>query len=162
MGVQFGQGTQGALKTMDGGGGQKRTKFLKSGKIVIILKGKYAGKKAVIVKNYDEGSGARSYGHCLVVGIDKYPLKVTKSMGPKKVSERSKIKPFIKVVNFNHLMPTRYSADVDLKHKVTPDVIQNITARSDALKASKKILEERYATLLKNGKAKWLFQKLHF
>merc|ERR1711937_205026 len=151
---------KGRLDKMDGGG--KRTKFLKSGKIVILLKGKYAGKKAVIVKNYDDGSGARSYGHCLVVGIDKYPLKVTKQMGPKKVSKRSKIKPFIKVANYNHIMPTRYSLDVDLKHTVTPDVIQNTSARTDAKKASKKILEERYATLLKNGKSKWFYQKLRF
>merc|ERR1712150_429294 len=33
---------------------------------------------------------------------------------PKKVAKRSKIKPFIKVVNYNHLMPTRYSVDVAL------------------------------------------------
>merc|ERR1712070_155506 len=142
-------GDQSREAKMDGGG-QKRTKFSKSGKIVIILHGKYAGRKAVIVKNYDDGSGSRAYGHCLVVGIDKYPLKVTKQMGPKKVA------------NYNHIMPTRYSLDVDLKHSVTPDVIQNISARADAKKASKKILEERYATLLKTGKSKWFYQKLRF
>merc|ERR1712022_111820 len=87
-------GDQSREAKMDGGG-QKRTKFLKSGKIVIILHGKYAGRKAVIVKNYDDGSGSRAYGHCLVVGIDKYPLKVTKQMGPKKVAKRSKIKSFV-------------------------------------------------------------------
>ena len=30
-------------------------KFLKEKKVVIILNGRYAGKKAVIVKNFDEG-----------------------------------------------------------------------------------------------------------
>merc|ERR1712226_454539 len=138
------------LEEMDGEKQQKRTKPFRSGKIVIVLKGKYAGRKAVIVKNYDEGSGGRAYGHCLVVGIDKGPLK------------RTKVKPFIKVINYNHLMPTRYSLDVDLKHTVTPDVIQNVTARNDAKKASKKILEERYATLLKSGKSRWFYQKLRF
>merc|ERR1711908_56183 len=151
-------GDQSREAKMDGGG-QKRTKFLKS---VIILHGKYAGRKAVIVKNYDDGSGSRAYGHCLVVGIDKYPLKVTKQMGPKKVAKRSKIKSFVKVANYNHIMPPRYSLDVDLKHSVSPDVIQNISARADAKKASKKILEERYATLLKTGKSKWFYQKLRF
>merc|ERR1712226_1456391 len=144
------------LEEMDGEKQQKRTKPFRSGKIVIVLKGKYAGRKAVIVKNYDEGSGGRAYGHCLVVGIDKAPLKVTKSMSSKKNAKR------IKVNNYNHLMPTRYSLDVDLKHTVTPDVIQNVTARNDAKKASKKILEERYATLLKSGKSKWFYQKLRF
>merc|ERR1712224_85537 len=124
--------------SMEGG---KRTRFLKSGKIVIILQGRYACRKAVIVKNYDEGNASRPYGHCLVAGIDKYPLKVTKRMGAKKVAKRSKIKPFIKIVNYNHLMPTRYSLDVDLKRDVTPDAISNPSTRRDARKKCKKVME---------------------
>merc|ERR1712126_550809 len=89
-------------------------KFIKSGKVVLVLGGKYAGRKAIIVKNYDDGTQDRPYGHALVAGIDKYPRKVTKPMGKKKVAKRSKIKPFLKVVNYNHLMPTRYSVDVAL------------------------------------------------
>merc|ERR1711879_71753 len=84
-------------------------KFLKSGKVVILLQGKYAGRKAVIVKSYDEGTNERPYGHCMVAGINRYPLKVTKNMGAKRLAKRSKVKPFIKVVNYNHIMPTRYS-----------------------------------------------------
>jgi KOW motif len=45
-------------------------------KVVIILTGRYAGKKAVIVKNYDEGTTSRAYGHALVVGLAKEPRKV--------------------------------------------------------------------------------------
>merc|ERR1712156_340653 len=138
----------------------KRTKFLKNGKVVILLHGRYAGRKAVIVKNFDDPSNTnRKYAHCMVVGIDRYPLKVTHRMGTKKVAKRSKIKPFIKMVNYNHLMPTRYGLDADLKHVVTPDAATNPTARRDARKKCKKVLEERYATLLKNGKSKWFFQK---
>merc|ERR1712149_83295 len=85
----------------------KMGKFMKSGKVVLVLGGKYAGRKAIIVKNCDDGTQDRPYGHALVVGIDKYPRKVTKPMGKKKVAKRSKIKTFIKVVNYNHLMPTR-------------------------------------------------------
>lgn len=44
-------------------------------KVVILLTGRYAGKKAVIVKNYDEGVNGRSYGHALVVGLAKEPRK---------------------------------------------------------------------------------------
>jgi large subunit ribosomal protein L27e len=44
--------------------------------VVIILTGKYAGKKAVIVRNYDDGTGARPYGHALVLGLCKEPRKV--------------------------------------------------------------------------------------
>ena len=48
----------------------------------------------------------------------RYPLKVTKKMGKKKMAKRSKIKPFVKVCNFNHLMPTRYSIDVAMEKAV--------------------------------------------
>ena len=43
-----------------------------------------------------------------VAGIDRYPRKVVKAMGKKKVEKRSKIKPFLKTCNFNHMMPTRF------------------------------------------------------
>ncbi|KAH3720019.1 hypothetical protein DPMN_062909 [Dreissena polymorpha] len=32
---------------------------------------------------------------------------VTRSMGKKKIKQKSKVKPFIRVYNYNHLMPTR-------------------------------------------------------
>eukprot|EP00434_Breviolum_minutum_P046157 symbB.v1.2.041588.t1/scaffold8380.1/size6587/1 len=50
-------------------------KFLKAGRIVVMLQGRYAGKKAVVVKAFDDGSKARSFGHCLVAGVDRAPLK---------------------------------------------------------------------------------------
>ena len=31
-------------------------KFLKSGKVVVLLQGRFAGRKAVIVKNFDDGT----------------------------------------------------------------------------------------------------------
>ena len=84
-------------------------KFLKANKVVVVLNGRYAGKKAVIVKNYDDGDAQRPYGHALIAGIERAPLKVTKTMGKKLVAKRTQIKPFLKVLNYNHLMPTRYS-----------------------------------------------------
>jgi len=62
----------------------------------------------VLFKSIDEGSNDRPYGHALIAGIDRYPRKVTRRMGKKKVSQRTKIKPFVKLSNFNHLMPTRF------------------------------------------------------
>ena len=63
---------------------KKAPKFLKAGKVVILLTGRQAGKKALIVKTFDDGTQDRPYGHCLVAGIMKYPLKVTKPMSEKK------------------------------------------------------------------------------
>jgi large subunit ribosomal protein L27e len=73
------------------------------------LNGKFAGKKAVIVKNFDEGTKEHPFPHALVVGVERYPLKVTSTMGVKRIAKRSKVKPFIKVLNYNHIMPTRYT-----------------------------------------------------
>lgn len=49
---------------------------MQPGKVVILLSGRYAGKKAVIVKNVDDGTSSRSYGHALVCGLAKEPRKV--------------------------------------------------------------------------------------
>lgn len=70
----------------------KGTKFLKANKVVLMLNGRMAGKKAVIVKTFDEGTADRPYGHCIVAGIMKYPLKITKSMPDKKVAKRSRVR----------------------------------------------------------------------
>merc|ERR1712113_682542 len=83
-------------------------KFIKSGRVVVLLQGRYSGKKAIVVKTYDDGSKARHFGHCLVAGVDRAPLKVTKRMSKKKISKRTRVKPFVKYVNYNHIMPTRY------------------------------------------------------
>merc|ERR1712156_466723 len=88
-------------------------KIMKSGKVVLLLSGRYAGRKAVIVKSYDDGTGDRQYGHALVIGMERYPRPVTKNMSKTKLKRRSKIKPFIKVANYNHMMPTRYSVDIN-------------------------------------------------
>lgn len=61
------------------------------------------------------------------------------------------------------MMPTRYVLDVELKSIVTSDVLGgNPTARQNARKEVKKLLEEKYDMSLKTGKNKWFFQKLRF
>merc|ERR1719246_104117 len=94
-----------------------------------------------------------------VAGINKYPRKVTKPMGKKKLTKRSKIKPFVKVINYNHLMPTRYSVDVAInKTVVNKESMKDPAGKRKCKAAVKASLEERY----KSGKNKWFFQKLRF
>ncbi|KAF9942400.1 hypothetical protein BGZ67_001756 [Mortierella alpina] len=166
-------------------------KFLKSGKVVVLLNGRYAGKKAVLIKNNNPTttdlalqeygptlskkaagpnsekpntrtkghSSERGYGHAIVAGIERYPLKITKNMGKKRVAKRSKVKPFIKVVNYNHIMPTRYGLELEsLKSVVTLDSFKEPSQREESKKAVKKLFEERY----NSGKNKWFFTKLRF
>ena len=77
-------------------------KIMKAGKVILLLGGRYAGRKAVIVKPSDEGTTDKPFSHALVAGIDRYPRKVTKKMSKKKVAKRSKIKPFLKVMKCTH------------------------------------------------------------
>ena len=84
--------------------------FLKTGKVVVLLNGRYAGKKAVIVKSFD-GTKSRRYGHCLVAGVRRSPRRVTKSMTNKEILRRTSMRPFVKVINWNHMMPTRFVSD---------------------------------------------------
>merc|ERR1712200_369256 len=77
--------------------------IMKAGKVILPLGGRYAGRKAVIVKPSDEGTTDKPFSHALVAGIDRYPRKVTKKMSKKKIGSRSKVKPFLKVVNYNHI-----------------------------------------------------------
>ena len=44
--------------------------------MVVILQGRYAGKKAVVVRNFDDGTHSRRYGHAIVTGLSKEPKKV--------------------------------------------------------------------------------------
>ncbi|XP_052762486.1 60S ribosomal protein L27-like [Mya arenaria] len=134
-------------------------KFMKSGKVVLVLGGRFAGRKAVIVKNYDDGTSDKPYGHALVAGIERYPRRVTRGMGKKKIKQRSKVKPFVRVYNYNHLMPTRYSVDIALdKQAVNKDAFKDPARKRKAKREVKAKLEERY----KSGKNRWFFQKLRF
>ncbi|KAL6769325.1 RPL27 [Auxenochlorella protothecoides x Auxenochlorella symbiontica] len=133
-------------------------KFLKSGKVVILLTGRHAGKKAVIVKNFDDGASSRPYGHALVLGLSKEPRKVTKKSSLKVQARRSSLKTFIKAVNYTHLMPTRYTLDLELKGVVSNEALENSTKRKEANKAAKALLEEKFKT----GKNRWFFTKLRF
>lgn len=134
-------------------------KIMKAGRVVLTLGGRYSGRKAVVIKTYDEGSGERPYAHCLVAGVDRYPRKVTKRMGKKKIEKRSKIKPFVRVFNCNHLMPTRYSVDINFdKNKVNKEMFKDPALKGKAKADVKAKFEERY----KSGKNKWFFTKLRF
>ncbi|CAK0877054.1 unnamed protein product, partial [Prorocentrum cordatum] len=127
---------------------QEMGKFIKAGRVVVLLQGRYTGKKAIVVKAFDDGSKARPFGHCLVAGVDKAPLKVTKTMGKKKIAKRTRVKPFVKYVNYNHMMPTRYQvpAEVGVQSWVTDQQMDNSDGRVEAKKLIKSHFQEKFAS----------------
>lgn len=78
-------------------------------------------------------------------------------MSAKKIKRRSKVKPFIKIINYNHLMPTRYTLELEgLKGVITSDTFKEPSQKVEAKKTIRKTLEDKYNT----GKNKWFFQPL--
>ncbi|KAL1989535.1 hypothetical protein VTN49DRAFT_6732 [Thermomyces lanuginosus] len=135
------------------------TKFIKPGRVAIITRGRFAGKKVVIIQPNDTGSKSHPFPFAIVAGIERYPKKVTRRMSQKKIEKRSRIKPFIKAINYNHIMPTRYTLELEgLKGVVTADTFKEVSQREDAKKTIKKALEDRYFS----GKNRWFFTPLKF
>merc|ERR1739847_69721 len=60
------------------------------------------------IRRWDSRSSIWS---CSCSWYRQIPKEGNKTNGKEESCQRSKIKPFIKVVNYNHLMPTRYSVD---------------------------------------------------
>ena len=150
--------------------------------VAIVLQGRQAGKKVVVIKQVDDGTKERPYPHATVAGIERYPRKVTRRMGAKKIKKRSKVKPFIKVrqkylslvapyallteqnttillqvINYSHLFPTRYALELEgLKGVVSSDTFKEPSQRENSKKTIKKLFEDRYVS----GKNKWFFTPL--
>jgi len=131
--------------------------------VVLVLSGRYAGKKALIVKTFDEGNKEHPFPHALIAGIDRPPRPITRSLGAKRILKKSKIKPFIKIVNLNHLMPTRYTvSDMDLK-SVKVEAIGSPEQLTESRKQLKKSFEDRYINRGKNSAGiQFFYQKLRF
>lgn len=94
------------------------------------------------------------------MGVERAPLKVTRSMNAKKVNKRSRVKPFVKMINYMHLMPTRYTFELDTTaaSSINMDQLKDAAKKKELSAQLKKVLEEKY----KSGQSKWFFQKLPF
>ena len=130
-------------------------KLTKPQKVVLVLAGRDSRRKVVVMKNIDDGWSDFLYSHALLAGIDHCPRKGTAAMGKKKIAERSKIKSFVRVYNYNHLMPTRYSVDIPLdKTVVNKDIFRDPALKRKAQQEAKVKFEDRYKT----SKNQWFFQ----
>lgn len=143
--------------------------FSEAGKVVIVLAGRHAGKKAVVVKTFDDGNSDKRYSHCLIAGIAQNPRKVTRGMSKAKVEKRSKVmKPFIKYVNVRHVFPTRYVVDLDVKKVVDEADLLDAERKVTCKKELKKLFEDRYlnqkevTSEKKAAGSTYFFQKLRF
>ena len=136
-------------------------KFYKPGKVVVILNGKYAGKKGIIIRPNYESSRDRKYPHCLVVGLSKGPRKPTKKNLAKLQAKIAKFESskdyeekltalksfgiFVRTYNMTHLLATRYQVKEDFAITKTLEKMDNL---------EKKVKEEKAAIIAKEKEKK--------
>ena len=149
-------------------------KYYKPGKVVVVLNGRNAGAKGIIVKSNYDNSKERKYPHCLVVGLSKGPRKPTKRNLAKlqqkiKQLESSKdsndrlnaVKSFgvfIKHYNMSHLLATRYTVKEDFGINKTLDRLDNLEKKvkeeKAQIEAKEKAKKEENVKELESLKAK--------
>ena len=115
-----------------------------------MLAGRRAGKKAVIVKQFDDGKKGKTFSHALVAGVERAPLKVCRRMTKTRIKRRTQIKPFAKIVNYNHILPTRFQVTGEFAHSgqelkavVTEDKMANPETRKKLRQEIKDIFQNR-------------------
>ena len=114
-------------------------KFLKPGRVVILLAGRYAGKKAVLIKaNEKDGKEGKEFKFStgLLLGLSRYPRKVHNRMSTKTIKKRTSVKTFVKSVNLNHIMPTRYFIIFILRYRLDESFLKEIRERIEKYKDS--------------------------
>ena len=151
-------------------------KFYKPGKVVVVLNGRFAGHKGIIVKSNYESGKDRKYPHCLVVGLSKGPRKATKKNLAKwqdkikkleaakdsneKVNTLKSFGVFIKTYNMSHLLATRYTVKEDFGVNKTLEKLDSLEKKvkedKNAIDAKEKSKKEDANTKdLENLKAKF-------
>jgi large subunit ribosomal protein L27e len=139
-------------------------KFYKPGRLVVVTNGRYAGKKGIIVRSNFEGTKAKKFPHCLVLGLAKPPRRVTKR-SLKKLEEKTKaltdkinssganaealnklkrLGVFLKTYNMGHILATRYKASDNFGIESHITKIENIETelKETTAKLNKKEAED--------------------
>jgi large subunit ribosomal protein L27e len=139
----------------------------KSGRVVLVFNGRMAGFKAVIIKGFKKQEKT-NFESVLLLGIKKYPLKITRKMNTEKTFKKSRIKMFLKFFNKNHILPTRYIIDLSDIKSIIPNQEDDLEEIKQKIKESKKeknllltignIFNDRFFA----GKNKWFYKKLKF
>jgi large subunit ribosomal protein L27e len=114
---------------------------------VILTSGRFAGKKAIVAKTYDEGSKKYKFPHLLVAGIAKNLRTVKRKINKKKFAKKTGVKAFVKYINQNHVIPTRFIVtDFDFKD-LKEDTIKTLEDKKTARKDVRKKFTETYRNL---------------
>lgn len=125
--------------------------IFKPNMIVVLTKGRFAGRKAVVLKDMGDNT-------LLLAGINRIPTESPDYLPNWQKRRNEKFVTFIKKLNIKHALATRYKADVGLSGVDTEGVFEDINARTTANIHANKILRDAF----ENKKARWLFSTLKF
>ena len=131
-------------------------KFYKPGKVVVVLNGRNAGAKGIIVKSNYDSTKDRKYPHCMVVGLSKGPRKPTKRNIAKlqdrikklesakdsqdKINTLKSFGVFVKYYNMSHLLATRYTVKEDFGIAKSIEKLENMSKK---LKEDQAVIEAK-------------------
>ena len=131
-------------------------KFYKTGKVVVVLNGRNAGSKGIIVKSNYDSTKDRKYPHCMVVGLSKGPRKPTKRNIAKlqdrikklesakdsqdKINTLKSFGVFVKYYNMSHLLATRYTVKEDFGIAKSIEKLENMSKK---LKEDQAVIEAK-------------------
>ena len=142
----------------------------KMGRIVIILNGRHAGKKAIVIKDKISSVTNSLSNNIRIIGIKNFPSKNIRTKKTSTIDSKRGIKVFLKLINKNHVLPTRYFVDLNPDQQILVSNISNSFFNKKMNKdASDKFLEENiwqinniFMDKYFSGKNKWFFKKLKF
>ena len=106
----------------------------------------------------------------MIVSIKNHPKKINHRIMNKRKRKKSNVKVFFKLLNKNHVLPTRYFVDLNSEQqKLIADVSESFfkskieekykhTGTEENIQKSNNIFIDKYFS----GKNKWFFKKLRF
>lgn len=125
--------------------------IFKPNMIVVLTHGRLAGKKGVVVGQLNENT-------IVVAGINRTPVPSQDFMPKWQKVKNEKFLTFVKKVNVNHVIATRYKADVADDSMKPADMLADLNAKRQANVEMNKLLRAAYDA----NRSRFLFTELKF
>lgn len=125
--------------------------IFKPNMIVVLTKGRLAGRKAVVVE-------AENSNTLLIAGINRIPKESPDYLANWEKRKNAKFLTFVKRINTKHVLATRYRAEIGLTDLQIDGPLTDINVKSTIKTQANSILKSAF----ESKKAKWLFTTLKF
>ena len=123
----------------------------------MLLRGRQAGKKAVVVSSYPNGTDSAPFAHSYVIGLEKVmvPRLVLPGLTVRQIERRMRMSVFLRKLNWRHLMVTRHTLPLQADD-VNIALLEDPRTRLQAKQMAQALMRQRFNA----GKDQWFFTKL--